>query len=249
MRIATWNIGGGYIIHGRNNDGKHPYDKPDIGYFIKQLEMVNPDAIALQESHVPKGSGPSQPNLIKKALRFGSLAMVSHADSHITKNQKLTMAIISKLKMEQSKYYKLKNPKLRKGNEVLHDKGILLSRVRLDGDLINFVTIHGFPFRRFDRKFSEPEFRLIRVQITNILMGFSRTPTIIAGDFNDESLRPLFPRLFKSGAYKEVFDKVTDPNGMKLDHILFSTHWKVSKWAVVKGLADHYLCYADLGLK
>lgn len=39
MRIATWNIGGGFISFKQ----KHKFDTEDIGYFIDELKKIQPD--------------------------------------------------------------------------------------------------------------------------------------------------------------------------------------------------------------
>lgn len=48
MRVATWNIGGGFI----ESNQKHEYDIEDVNYFIKELKSINPDIVCFQEIHV-----------------------------------------------------------------------------------------------------------------------------------------------------------------------------------------------------
>jgi exonuclease III len=49
LRIATWNIGGGFVSSSMENR----FDSENLSYFTSELEKLNGDVICLQEVHLP----------------------------------------------------------------------------------------------------------------------------------------------------------------------------------------------------
>lgn len=82
MRIATWNIGGGFI-----KSDKDIYETEEVGYFIEELQKIQPDIACFQEVHISLHT--NQCELIAKALGFDFFVVETIADSHIQNDQKL----------------------------------------------------------------------------------------------------------------------------------------------------------------
>ena len=50
--------------------------------------------------------------------------------------------------------------------------------------------------------------------------------------------------------YKSIIEgKPTTPRNKTYDKIIVSKEWKISNSKIIKGKADHYLCFADVELK
>jgi endonuclease/exonuclease/phosphatase family metal-dependent hydrolase len=254
LRVATWNIGGGFT---RGCDGD--FDTEDTEYFISELQRHVIDIICIQEAHIPTQRHlPSQAQILGSAL--GLPFLTEHPidtinQSHIKNNNLLSLAILSKYEIIKSSYIQLPNPQLnivtpRGVVWISHDKGILVSTVNFHGFHIDILTIHNVPFIHFGRDFMEQEFMYIRSTIEDIMLLSLDRPTILAGDMNYQVVEQLLPRVFTGGYYKALCGVITEPVRKRhIDHILVTKHWNTVRGVSIPGKADHYLCYVDLLLK
>ena len=246
MRIATWNIGGGFIL----SDQKQEFDLENIDYFIDELQKIKPDVVCFQEIHVSENN--DQPKMIAKALGFEFVEVESIADSHLKDNEQLSIAIISKYPIISSKFNKLPNPNLQfiwnGKKEFSHDKGFLEAKVNYSDTAIKILSGHMVPFHLFEKDFLADEFKEIRDQIEEIICH-EKMPTIIGADMNFEDIYKLIPNVFKQRFKFVLSDKPTIPKGIKQDKIIISDDWIFADSKIIKGRADHYLCFADIELK
>lgn len=246
MRVATWNIGGGFI----SSDQKHEYDFEDIKYFIKELKAVNPDIICFQEIHVSDKN--DQPKIIADSLGFQHVATHSIADSHLKDNEKLSISIISRFPIISSKFNILPNPNLEfiwKGKKAFsHDKGFLESIIDYKGTNIRILSGHMVPFRNFGKNFLDDEFKEIRNQIEKIILD-EKMPKIICADMNfDEKIDNLIPNVFENNFKSILKDNPTTPKGRKYDKIIVSKEWESTNSDIIESKTDHFLCFADIEL-
>ncbi|MBU1016614.1 MAG: endonuclease/exonuclease/phosphatase family protein [Patescibacteria group bacterium] len=244
MRIATWNIGGGFI----SSVQKLQFNLERLEYFINELKKIRPDIVCLQEIHVSKNN--NQPQIIAKALGFNYIKTKSVSDSHQKAGEKLAISIVSKFPIISSKFHKLANPNLEfiwKGNKAFsHNKGFIEAKISYKDAAIRILSGHMLPFHLFGRDFLEDAFKGIRNQIENIILE-GNTPTIIGADMNFEDIYKLVPNIFERG-FKSVLDNTpTTPKGKRLDKIIISKKWVCNASKITKGKAGHYLCFADVG--
>lgn len=246
MRIATWNIGGGFIYSSQ----KHEFDLEKVEYFINELKSIKPDIVCFQEIHVSKDN--NQPKIFANALGFRYLKTESIADSHLKDGEKLSISIISRYQIISSKFNKLPNPDLQSiwnGKKVFsHDKGFLEATIDYNDTEIKVLSGHMVPFRKFERNFLDDEFKEIREQIENIICH-EKMPKIICADMNFEDVYKLIPNVFQKKFRFVLDDKPTTPNGRRYDKIIISKEWESVNSDIVEGKADHYLCFADVELK
>lgn len=249
MKIATWNIGGGFI----SSTDKGKFDTEDLNYFVHQLKPLMCDVVCFQEAHSAEDSKqPNQVQEITKKLGLPFVAFQPYATSHLKDGQVLTLGIASKFKIVSWEFLKLSNPKMeikRPNGDywVSHDKGFISSVLDYKGTKVRVLCGHNFPFQHFNRDFTEDEFKHIRGEIETIVLS-SRLPTLLAADMNYEDLQKVVPAIFSQN-FADAFIQPTIPDGTQQDHILLSSHWNTIRAQVISGLADHYLCYAEMSLK
>lgn len=245
MRIATWNIGGGFIL----SEQKHEFDTEDLSYFIDELKKIQPDIVCLQEVHVSENN--NQPKIIAKALGFEFYQIESIADSHLKSGEKLSIAIISKYPIISSKFNKLPNPNLEfiwNGEKTLsHDKGFLEAIIDYKGSNIKVLSGHMVPFRKFEKDFLANEFKNIRDEIERIICH-EKMPMVIGADMNFEDIQQLIPSVFKQGFKYILNGEPTTPKNRKYDKIIISSDWIFTDSNIIQGKADHYVCFADIDL-
>jgi hypothetical protein len=167
--------------------------------------------------------------------------------------EKLSISIISRFPITSSKFNKLPNPNLEfrwKGKKAFsHDKGFLETEINCNGVNIRILSGHMVPFRKFGRNFLDIEFNEIRTQIENIILC-EKMPEIICADMNfDEDIKKLIPKVFEYNFSSIMKENPTTPSGNKYDKIIISKEWKFTNSNIIKGKADHYLCFADVNLK
>ncbi len=247
MRIATWNIGGGFIHSGDETK----FDVEDLNYFISELKKLKPDLVSLQEALFVENEQ-NQVVELGKTLSFPHVAYRVHSASHLKQGTSIALGILSKFPIISTEYLQLTNPLMevtRPNGEVWlsQDKGFLQVTLKINGQPMRVLCGHNFPYHHFKRDFMHEEFNNIRGEIESIFLN-SRFPTIVAADMNYDDLRKAIPNVFSNG-FVDVFNEPTIPKGVQQDHVIVSEHCTVNDYKIVKGKADHYLCYVDLELK
>ena len=246
MRIATWNIGGGFI----SSDKKQEYDLENIQYFIDELKSIQPDIVCFQEAHVSNNN--NQPEKIAEALNFDFVRTEFIADSHLKDGEKLSISIISKYPITSSKFNMLTNPNLefiwKDKKAFSHDKGFLESTIDYNGSDIKVFSGHMVPYTKFKRNFLEEDFKEIRNEIENIILK-DNNPKIVCADMNfNENIHELLPNIFSKNFTSLIEGKATTPKEKRYDKIIASEEWLSTNSKIIPGKADHYLCIADIEL-
>ena len=246
MKIATWNIGGGFISKNNNLD----FNEENLDYFVEEIKKINPDIICLQETHTSENT--NQPKEIAKKLGYNYFRTKKVSDSHLKINQKLSLAIISKFPITDSKIHKLPNPNMefiwRNKKVMSHDKIIFETRIKYNDKIIKVFSGQMSPFRKFGRDFLEDDFSNIRNKIEKIILK-EKMPTIFCADMNfNGDIKKLLPNVFEKKFQAVLNNKPTTPKGRTYDKIIVSKEWTKLKSKIVVGKADHYLCVADLNL-
>ncbi len=252
LRVATWNIGGGFISE-NNTSG---FNKENLHYFADELKRSKSDIICLQEIHVSKDKNIySQAKLLAHQLDIEDSCFCiidSVRSSHLKKDLYLGLAILSKFPIINHEYHRISNPNMYLKNKKgtiwrTHDKGFLFACIKIRKYLVNILNAHLYPFHVFNRDFMENEFYGIRFETEQLLIKLSNNKTIIAGDMNYDQVEKVMPKLFQHGFTKTISGVSTVPElEIQLDHIIVSKGWGVESNTVIKGRADHYLCCADL---
>ncbi len=246
MRVATWNIGGGFISKAKESK----FTLEEIEYFINELKKINPDIVCFQEIHISTKN--DQPKRIAKELNFNFVKTEVIADSHLKEKENLAISIISKYTIISSKFNKLPNPKLQaiwNGKKVIsHDKGFLEVKIKYKDTPIRVLSGHMVPFDKFERDFLENDFKKIREEIQKIIIQ-RKIPTIICADMNFEDINALIPKIFKLRFSSILENYPTEPKGKMYDKLIISKEWTYSNSKIIKGKADHYLCFADVELR
>jgi len=256
MKVLSWNIGGGYtLIDGRIQDG-NSYDKEDFQWFLDQLDGKKYDFIGLQEAHVPFDTGrPSQIQQVAHSTKCQYHKQHDYADSFIQSGNRLAIGSVSRYEILESYFYKLPNPELKfvrpNGDTwVTFDVGFLIFRIQYQETEVIILNCHLIPFHYFKRNLNETEFQPIRDSIVELFHKYKDIPTIALGDYNYENLQEVLPELYTEFGFKDVFTDVeTAPGKGQQDHILYSKHWEMRGYDIIKGKSDHHQCIAELELK
>ncbi|MBT5021238.1 endonuclease/exonuclease/phosphatase family protein, partial [Candidatus Woesearchaeota archaeon] len=230
MRIATWNIGGGFTSNGNNK-----FTKKDMNYFLTELKNIKTDIILLQEVHCNQDNTLSeQLNLSKKNYLSSNIHK-----SHIEKNMNTRLSTLTNFEVLSKETIFLPNPNLIKKKKniqlVSHDKAFLKTEIKYGKIKINIFNIQLLPLQIFDRNYSEEQFSNIRTEIENIILKEDK-PTIICGDFNYDNLQKIIPKVFSNG-FKDVFQNIPTEvyKNIQKDHILISKEWNIKSFKVIKG--------------
>lgn len=247
MRIHTvqWNIGGGKICDPNTPLQDRTYDRDGMEHIISTLKKLRPDFITLQEAHADGTR--IQSRQIATALGYRHVVNDQHADSHIELGQRLSLAIISRWPIFQSKF--IRYPRVDLGlrdhdGQPLphHDKGVTDCEVHLGNTYLNVMTCHSVAFHRFGLNPYAPEFRELREAVTQ--EAHPRLRGICLGDFNiDEPTLSnyVYAPFWLGGAREVSIAGPTRPDGLHTDHLVYvgMTHQETIVHTSV--LTDHYL--------
>ena len=249
LRIATWNIGGGFIASTAD-----VYDVPALDYFVQQLDPLDCDLVCLQEVHEPSSPVESgQASYLAERLRFPYHTVKPISPSHLEPNQMLSLAILSRYAISSTRYTQLTNPHLEAigpGGRLWHtfDKGFLCGFAALGDQQFHVICGHAVPFHIFKRDFMDPAFSNIRSEVEDVILC-DASPGLVAADLNYADIRSLIPRVLRAGYESGLANEPTSRDHLKLDDILASRDWKFLGHKVVPTQADHHLCFADVRLR
>ena len=241
LKIASYNISGGFYEDNQNVDffdkaKSNDIDSRMLNETIKIINDENIDIICFQEIITTERIG-----YIKRIADGTDLKyyeQFSTSPCHLVENTEMGIAILSRYPIESSVKKMFTNPKLSKttssGNTYYSfDKGLLVSKIKVDGDYINVLTHHGFPFRRFN---TTPEANeSVFVEFDNYVKEFN--PDFVTGDFNAEGFIDMMP--YMRDNYIKTIDAPTTDDGKKFDNILIK-NGKSYKSKIIKTLSDHF---------
>ncbi len=250
MKIATWNIGSGINTNDYVGEffDKVPEASPDdkcMQIIAKQIIENNIDVIALQEVITTKSF-----EYVEKLSKLTGLEYYEtfeNSPSHLIKNTKYGVAILSRYPIEVIKKEFIPNPNLikttSKGMYKSHNKGYMLAKICSD-EPINISNTHFLPFHRFDTEILD--YADSFVQFQNDLIKFN---AIACGDYNVvEGAEKLKKLLSKLNGFNFVFDEVSTVDNKKCDNILIPKKIKIKSQKMIENAdsSDHFMCIVEI---
>lgn len=246
MKIISWNIAGGRPI---KSSGMFDYLPEDITYFADKIKKFNPDLVCLQETHLT--------NTRSIASEIAKLVSIDHIfetsakhQSHIDPSYQLGTAILSKTPFTGTSHVQLTDPEFdlfwspgRKVEEPMHHK--FLQTATIDG--VTIANIQLLPLHIFGSSYTEGHGAQLAELIDDTFYQHLKEPLIFCGDFNFDTPREIFPKLFASINLNDALPREpTDPTQKITDHILISKQFEVVTSKIEKTQTDHYLCFAEI---
>lgn len=231
---------------------KHKPSSANRGVLNEVVRLVANHAIdilALQEvDYSPKGESPILAALAS-GTQLGYIAQATLSASALTPGRFSGLAVASSYPIVASQFHMLPNPNLRveRDGQMMQtfDKGVLACTIDIDGTFISMTSVHGYPFHRFARDASEPEFNSVWGTLARVLSASGTRPFIVGGDFNTAVRSLVVDRA--SSKLRRAVGEVPTHRGLAIDDILYSAGLVSSGRAmVIPNFSDHHLCVADL---
>jgi len=253
LRTLQWNIGGGFI-RSEGSDASDPlsYSHDGMDAIVYTIKTHNPEIITLQEVH--SDDDRDQAEEIAAALGMDYVVSDVYAPSHLKDCQGLGQAICSRFPISWHTFRLFYNPRLETvGPRGEHwesaDKGITSCHLTIQNIALNIKTCHSFPYRRFKMDPHDPVFQPLRDDMEKQLRP-DMPSALIQGDLNydDHSLRALYPRLFTEGVEEVVLNTPTTPKGRKYDHVLYRGFRLTNTLVDSSVLTDHFPVVCDFEL-
>ncbi len=253
LRTLQWNIGGG-LIRADDADPTNP-----LSYSIEGLEQIiytikthGPDIITLQEVH--SDDDRDQAHQIAEALGMHFVASDVYTPSHLQDGQALGQAICSRFLISWHTFRLFYNPQLEttspKGERWLSaDKGVTSCHMTIQDIAINIKTCHSFPYRRFKVDPQDPVLQPLREDMATYLKP-DMPLYLLQGDLNydERSLRPLYPQLFQDSVQEVLLEAPTTPKGRRYDHVLYRGFRHIQSIVDSSVLTDHFPVISDFDI-
>ncbi len=240
ITIATWNIAGGRPIR---SEGRFDYDAEDVEYFTKQLRLVNPDVVCLQETHINSERSVAKEIAQSLGLRIHETAM---SPSHIDSRYSLGNALLHKVSETKEQDYIFPYPSfslvLPDGKPAAHhDKGFQID----DISTLSVVNLQMMPLKFLGTPYDSHNGEVFAKEMEDILLKYVRDSAVICGDFNFANPKQLYSRLL-SNRNDVLPDVPTRPEGKKTDFIFVPEGIVCIDSGVIKTNTDHFLCWVTL---
>ena len=246
LKIASYNISGGFYEDDQSVDffDKAKSDDIDLRLLNDTVKIINDediDIICFQEIITTE-----RINYIKRIMDNTNLKYEEHFETspcHLVENAEMGIAILSKYSIEDSIKKMFTNPRLSKttssGNTYYSfDKGLLITKVNVNGSYISVLTHHGFPFRRFNT--TPDDNKKVFIEFDNYIKEFN--PDVVTGDFNAETFIDMMD--YTRNNYIKTINEVTTDDGKKFDNILLKNSNYSSK--IIKSLSDHFMIVSEI---
>lgn len=248
LKIASYNISGGFYEDDQTVDflDKEKSNDIDLRLLKDLVQVINSediDIICFQEIITTE-----RINYINRIVEKTNLKYEEHFElspCHVIDNTACGIAILSKYLIDSSIKKLFANPLLSKTTSsgktyYTFDKGLLLSKIKVDNHYIKVLTHHGFPFRRFN---STPEDNIKTfTEFDNYIKQYS--PDVITGDFNSENFLNMMP--YTKANYIKTIDEITTRDGMKFDNILLKSNKYSEK--IIQSLSDYFIVINEIEL-
>lgn len=244
VRVATWNVREGRPSSDPDNRQKFAEDA------VHMINTVLPDVLALQEIDL---DGKGHSSVLKTLREQTSLRHIHHVElspSAFQDGQYAGLAIASRCPTDVIRHAVLPNPDLTitTTNGVMrsYDKGFLECTIKIGDRAVSVVSLHAYPFRRFQRDASDAAFAFVWEALGEHLSQSRPDALVVAGDLNSADRRLILDNtaIPLSGA---MGGQPTHA-GMAADDILYSRDFTVRSARTVSTLSDHALCVAELEL-
>lgn len=239
IKIATWNIGQDL----ENNE----INKDSYAYIKEQIEHNKIDIIAFQEAITESDNLQPLANYISENTELKYSKQISLSPSDMNENDKMGVAICSKIKINNNEKYILENPNLiyKKTDTVTywsHDKGFNISEI----EEINTIVIggHCLPFHIFGE--NPLKYKVIYEKLEDKILNIikNKENVILLGDFNYTNIFELFSNL--KDKMKCVYENENTRKDKQIDYILTTKNIKHNNYKIIETRFDHKLCVAEL---
>ena len=251
MKIVSWNIAGAHPIASL----KHlDYLPEDVGYFITEIEKVNPDVVCLQESHTKDDGSKSNAHEIAKALGYEYVFNSPASKSHVEEGFQLSTAILSKEPFRDSKVEFFPNPseQLYWGDgrpAATHEKNLQVAIF----DQFTVANNQMLPLRLFNLSYTEGIGRKLASGVNEVMRNLVDSPVIWCGDFNYDRPLEIYPHMRVLKLVEALPNVSTRPSMDEVkktpDHIFYSPEFRFDDSDVIQTNSDHFLCVAELERK
>lgn len=249
FKVATWNISGGvskevmgdiYFDQAKSKE----IDKSFLNKIINIINENNIDIICFQE--IITNSELEYIDTIKNNTNLKYSEYYELSECNLVENANCGIAILSKYRILETDKMMFTNPKLAKktksGNTYYtYDKGAMNCKIEINGEFVNVITHHGFPFRRFN---STP---LENINVYNEFNNFIKkyNNRIVTGDFNNENQDELITELNK---LSKINDCVTTVDNMKFDKIYIENKYNANDFKIIHEDSDHYMLLVTINI-
>jgi endonuclease/exonuclease/phosphatase family metal-dependent hydrolase len=254
--VVFGNITGGFVWAGKGHN-EFVFSRVSVKEYIEHFQKYQPDILSLSEVHLEDKQGNSEMvQQISRALDLPYYACFAQSPSSLDTNKLAGLAILSRFPITSQEIFLLPNPRLEYDRPdgahwVMFDKGAQKVSLDIEGNRLDVVNLHYFPFHHFGRKANEAEFADVRNELVKILLANETTSVIVTGDFNNKGLLlPVaMPELFADNLFHETVVAETTVIGLQeqFDHILYTpgTLQCLSSF-VTTNLSDHYAVVASI---
>lgn len=259
MNVMYANISGGLVFAG-DTYGEMLFRKASLKSYISYFKKFKQiDILSLSEVHLENNQESDMVERLARELGMPYSAALSLSPSFLDTSKQIGVAVISRYPITGQEEFTITSPDIevvRPDGEYwkMLDKGG--QRVYLDvlGRTITVANFSYFPFHHFNRKVNDPEFKDVRLQLMDALLGDSDSPTIITGDFNCKGflVKDAFPELFEGGRLEQAVDVESTVIGSadQLDHILYQPQYFSAKNGFAElNDSDHLAIGAELQLR
>jgi hypothetical protein len=246
LKIVNWNINGGFLIS-ENKTFKN------LDFFVNKIKSYSPDIVLIQEGHISKDL--NQVEYLSKELGLNYYSYYILGDSHIEKESKLCLFILSKFEILSSDFFEITNPNLvgfnqKYGGEISTEnfiKGFLQVNLIFLGKSLNLVCGHAHAFYIFGKSYDD--FPELVNEIKNYILSKSLDSSLILGaDFNYGLVWKNYFDVFNKGI-NCVFKNEKTLRDVQLDYILLSSDLEVLNKYIDNCSDDHSLLYCEIDIE
>ena len=238
MKIASFNISGGYYIGNEDNEyldreSSNTIDNRLLKQIIEVINNENIDIICFQEIITTKEIKYMDSIIENTELKYYDYYELS--PNNLVKDTNSGIAIFSRYPINSIKKELFPNPMLLKTTDsgktyYTFNNGYMLCEINNK----TILTHHGFPYRRFN---STPEAnRDIFSFFDEVIDKYH--PDIVTGDFNADDFMTLMPKT--NNKYQRTINDITTVDNKKFDDILINKNINYSK-KIIKLLSDHFI--------
>ena len=202
------------------------------------------DVICLQEAITSSNKLPAIEKYIKGHTALKYAMHLELSISHVDKDNKIGVVIVSKYELENIETKMFDNPNVTYYNKEKGktyrpaDKGIIMA----DINKFRIVTGHGIPFYAFHIA-REKRHQYCEKLESYIIESCKNKSWILLGDLNEDDLNTIFPRI--NNLTKDLVKEATYKDKI-YDHILISKMVEKKGLEVVDTCFDHKLCIIEI---
>jgi endonuclease/exonuclease/phosphatase family metal-dependent hydrolase len=248
LKFATWNIGGGILGESHQRNGR-----PSLDYYVSILREHQPDVVCLQEAHSFADREESQSHYLAAQLGYQYVHAEPISESHMARDARLSLAIISRYEIEAFEYRPFPNLGLTAVGPDGHswklmDKGYVKAVIKFGDLALGVLNAHCFPLHYFSAKPTEPRFAPIWKMLADDLLKMrGEQPTIAGLDLNYARIQDLLTAPLTTGKFVSAFsDTPTTAKGIQQDFILLDQTMTLLDSTVRNTKSDHSYCQVEV---